>query len=197
MDRDGYCVATLSSEKPATAGDLSFVWNGKTQDGSIAPDEAYSILIQLTAGSKTEYYFPANKILPEEKVELGYYDRKRAVISYRLPKACRVHLQAGVAVVDPASKRVEGPVMATVVNRAPRASGWIAEYWNGFADSDSRIYLPDLPNFKLAIAAAALPENSIVLVGNRKQTFLEYAAVRKGKSFLTYKVGSADGPPID
>ena len=186
IDRDGYSVSTLSAEKSVKAGNLSFVWDGKNKDGSVVPDEAYSVLIQLKTGDQLESYFPANKSLPEEKAELAYYDRKRAVISYRLPKPSRIHLQTGVAVVDPASKKVEGPVMATVVNQEPRASGWIAEHWNGFADSDSRIYVPDLLNFKLAIAATALPENSIIVVGNRKQIFIEYAAMRKGKSLLTH-----------
>jgi hypothetical protein len=186
LDRDGYPVTTLASDKKSQVGKTTFLWKGDGSEG-IVPNEAYSVWIELKVGNKKDHYFPANQPLTEEKAELGYYDRKRAVISFRLQKPSRVHLQTGVAVVDPVSKKVEGPVMATVLNREPRSSGWIAEYWNGFADSDSRIYVPDLPNFKLAVAATALPENSIIATGNRNQTFLEYATNRKGNSLFTYK----------
>ena len=187
IDRDGYVVKTLIYEKKIEKGKCKFSWDGETNDGTVIPDESYSLWIELKSNSGTDIYFPGNHVLAEETAELGYYDRKRGIISYKLPKPARVHVQAGVATVDPTTKEVEGPVMATVVNRKSRSSGWIAENWNGFAESDSLIYIPDLQNFKLAVAATRLPENSIIATGNNKQGFMQYAAKRNGKSIFTFQ----------
>src|SRR5262249_11798245 len=119
-------------------------------------------------------------------VGINYYSRSRAIISYNLLKSARVHLQAAVAVSDPVTKQQIGPVMATIVNRAPRGPGEVAEFWNGFADGDCNIYVPELPNFKLAIAATELPENSIIALGNRQQDFVGSVASRNGSSLFTY-----------
>ncbi len=193
VDRDGYLVKTLAKEQQVAIGKHQFEWLGNTDADSseIVSDEAYSFRIQLSTGGKVETYFPANQLSRELKPKLNYYDRKRGIVSFLLERGGRVHLQAGVArVLDEKKKSVEGCVMKTITNRSPRGAGSIAEFWDGFADGDKSIYVPDLPNFKIAIAATELPENSVITVGGRGKSFAESVVNRKGESLFTFKPSS-------
>jgi len=187
LDRDGYIVRTLSSNKNSDAGELNFEWDGRNDSGEIVANEAYSVKIDLEGNDKIESYFPANAIPDELPVHVFYYDRQNGVFSYSLPKPARVHIQAGSAVTDPVTKKPKGPVMRTVANREPRAGGACIEQWNGF-DESSTIYIPDLPNFVTAVYATALAQNSIIVVGNNSVHFLDTVSKRKGNSLFTFSV---------
>lgn len=187
LDRDGYIVRTLCSNKKTNAGELKFVWDGKNDSGEIVPNEAYSLKVDLKAQPKSESYFPANRVPEDLQAQVSYYDRQNGVFSYSLPKPSRVHIQAGSAVIDPVTKKPIGPVMKTIVNREPRSGGSIIEQWNGY-DESSTIYIPELPNFATAIAATALPVNSIVTIGNNRTAFLDTVYKRKGNSLFTFSV---------
>jgi hypothetical protein len=185
IDRDGFPIRTIANHKQISAGQQNFDWDGKNNQGTIVPDEAYSLKIEFHSNEKSETYFPANGELGELKPELNYYDRQNAIFSYKLPKPARVHVQAGSAKVDPKTHETIGPVMKTLVNREPRNAGSVIEQWNGYDESNT-IYIPNLPNFVTAIAATALPENSIITIGNRTQTFTASVAERKGEGLFTY-----------
>ena len=60
------------------------------------------------------------------------------------------------------------------------------ERWIGF-DESRTIYIPDLPDFKMAIAATALPENSVICTGNRLKSFYDLLTKRKGSSLITFQ----------
>ncbi len=175
LDRDGFLTRKLVSETPVRKGKLSFEWNGRDDRGETVPDEAYSVKIDLTTGRKVNTYFPANAVGEELAVQPTYYDRRGAILAYKLPKASRVHIQAGTARIDPKTKEARGPVLKTIVNREPRVGGSIVESWAGM-DEGGTIRVSDLPNFVIAIAASALPENSVIAVGNRTARFLDRAA---------------------
>jgi len=101
-----------------------------------------------------------------------------------LPAASRVHIQAASAVADPKTQAIDGVVLRTIANREPRVAGSVVEHWDGF-DESGTIFVPELPNFVLAIAAEPLVENAIIVKGNRQLSFLQYAANRTGKTLLT------------
>jgi hypothetical protein len=104
------------------------------------------------------------------------------MLKYVLKTASRVHMQAGTA--DRTSKDpAAGAVLRTIVNREPRPAGSIVEQWNGF-DESGTIFVTDLPNFVVAIAATPLPEGSVITTGNRSRTFVSSIAERKGVSLL-------------
>ncbi|MCI0606148.1 hypothetical protein L0156_24440 [bacterium] len=180
LDRDAYLVRTLAKEKWIAAGEHSFIWNGRSDEGTIVPDEAYSIHMELISGGKTFRYAPAEKPLGEVKAEVGYYDRQNKILTYKLPEPARVHIQAGSAVVDPKTGKGVGPVLRTLVNREAKTSGALIQHWTGYDESNS-IYVPDLPNFVFSIFATALPENSILTTANRNITFVDSIAGRKGE----------------
>src|SRR5262249_31783211 len=106
-----------------------------------------------------------------------------ATLSYKLSRPARVHIQAGVAKIDPKTKQAEGPVLKTVVNREPRPAGAVVEAWNGLDEAGSS-YVPDLPDFVVNIVATSLPENAIPATGNRSAGFLAAAVSRTGESLI-------------
>jgi hypothetical protein len=183
LDRDGYVVRTLASNKPIEKGAHRVMWDGRNADGSIVADEAYSIKIDIRSDDKRYTYFPGDEQLNEVKAELGYYDRQNRILNYKLPKQSRIHAHAGSAVVDPKTKEVIGPVLKTLVNREPRIAGSIVEYWSGL-DESGTIYVPALPNFVFSISASELPENSIIAVGNKSLRFEDTLKNRKGVSLF-------------
>lgn len=188
LDRDGYVIRTLVTKRVLKADRLTFDWEGHDDHGAVVPDEAYSLKVDLTTDSRVQLYFPASDPPEDVPVKTNYYDRRGAILSYRLPKAARVHVQAGIAKVNPRSRSSEGPVLKTIVNREPRPAGAVVENWTGFDESGS-FYVPDLRDFVISIAATSLPENTIITTGNRKTGFLEYATRRSGASLLPEFIG--------
>jgi flagellar hook assembly protein FlgD len=189
IDRDGYRVRTLAADVPIKAGKTDWLWDGRNDHGVVVPDEAYSLKIDWRSRSKHATYFPGNTPAAMESVPIGYYDRRGGTLLYVLRQPSRVHVQGGSAVVDKQANVAEGPVLKTIVNREPRAVGTIAEHWDGY-DASGGIYLPDLPNFVISIAATPLPENSIITIGNKTASFFRQAASRKARSLFTYTARS-------
>jgi hypothetical protein len=183
LDRDGYPVRKLVSGKAVEKGKQALDWDGRDDAGEVVPDEAYSFKIDVASGGKVDTYFPAAAPAEDVKAETNYYDRRGATLSYKLPRPSRVHVQAGTATTNPSTKKPEGPVLKTLVNREPRPAGAVVEHWSGF-DEGGTFNVPDLPNFVVSIAATSLPENAILVTGNRKLTFLEWAASRSNASLL-------------
>lgn len=189
VDRDGYPVRTLTADAAVKAERSDWLWDGRNDGGVVVPDEAYSVKIDWRSGSKRATYFPANGPTIMQSVPIRYYDRRGGTLVYVLPQPSRVHVQSGSAVVDRTMNMAEGPVLKTIVNREPRAAGSIAEHWNGY-DASGTIYVPDVPNFVISVAATPLPENSIITIGNKTSAFVDQAATRKAVSLFTHKVRS-------
>lgn len=188
VDRDRAEVRTLLQKKLAAPGALDFSWDGRDDRGEVVPDEAYSFKIDFVSNGKTDTYFPASKPAEMLDVKVDYYNRTAGTLSYTLPRPARLHVQAGIGRRDPKTGEFEGVVMKTIVNREPRAAGAVVETWNGF-DESGTVYFADDPEFVISIMATALPEGSVITTGNRKATFLEYAAKRKAKSLLPKPAG--------
>ncbi|HTD82186.1 MAG TPA: FlgD immunoglobulin-like domain containing protein [Gemmatimonadaceae bacterium] len=182
LDRDGYSVRTLALAQPVH-GTASFLWNGRDDRGQLVADEAYAFRVEWRGDGAVDVYNPGEEAAPASAIDVGSYDRRTGTLTYTLPGPSRVHVQAGTAVPDPKTKKLVGPVMRTVVNREPRIGGAIAEHWNGYDESDT-IFVADLDNFVVAIAASPLPENSVLTFGNRQRRFVDTLAARGGASFF-------------
>lgn len=186
VDRDGYQVRTLAASQPVK-GPISFGWDGRDDYGAIVPDEAYSFRVEWRGAEGKDLYFPADlPALPVRAIPANAYNRRTATLSYTLAQPSRVHIQAGTATIDPRSKQQIGVTMKTVVNREPRSGGAVAEHWNGF-DESGAIFIPDLKDFIVAIAATPLPENSIITFGNPARRFVDTIATRRGTSLFTHR----------
>ena len=184
LDRDGYPVRTLAKNQPVQ-GSASYGWDGRDDGGTVVPDEAYSLRIDWRNGQRSDEYFPADAPSPMTRIEPRSYNRRTATLAYELPQPSRIHIQAGTATLDSKTGQSVGPVMKTVVNREPRSRGLIAEHWSGF-DESGAIFVPDLRDFVVAIAATPLPENAIITFGNAKTRFVDYVGERRGASLFTH-----------
>ena len=187
VDRDGYAVRTLAKAQPVTSS-FSVGWDGRDDSGQLVADEAYSLKVDWRGTEGVDTYFPANTVQPITAIEPRSYSRRSATLTYTLPRPSRVHIQAGTAAIDQKTKKPTGAVMKTVVNREPRIGGPIAEHWTGF-DESGLIFVPDLPDFVVAIAASPLPENSVITFGNRGHQFIDTLGGRRGASLFTFTGG--------
>ena len=185
LDRDGFLVRKLATDQPIKKGTQKITWDGRADTGEIVPDESYSLKIDIRSSDQVISYFPANIRLEEVKAEVGDYDRQNRVLTYKLPKASRIHAHAGSAVLDTKTNTPMGPVLKTLVNREVRPAGAVIEHWAGY-DESGTIYVPGLPNFVVSISASELPENSILSTGNSRLRFVETIKTRKGKSQFTF-----------
>ncbi|MGH9315577.1 MAG: hypothetical protein ACRD1P_00475 [Thermoanaerobaculia bacterium] len=183
LDRDGFLARRLVSDQAVTKGKVAFDWDGRDDSGQIVPDEAYSLKMDLGPHQQGGIYFPANTTAEPLPPLRAVYDRITSVLSYKLPVPARVHIQAGSARVD-RTGATRGPVLKTLANREPRAGGQVIETWNGW-DESGTIRVSELPDFRVAIAATPLPENSIIAVGNRGRQFFDWVRTRAGRSLLT------------
>lgn len=184
IDRDGFVVRRLPNVTAKVPGRYSFIWNGRSDNGETVPDEAYSFKIDFEHDGGAESYFPAAAAAhTHTTIRVDTYDRRTGALRYSLPKPSRVHVQAGSAKVNRATGATSGPVLKTIVNRAPRIAGSIVETWQGF-DESGTIDVTALPDFVVSIAATPLPQNSVITVGNRRETFAESVARRDGLSLL-------------
>lgn len=183
LDRDGYVVRRLGTTEIAGPGIVAVKWDGRSDSGAPVFDEAYSFKLDFDGASGKDSYFPAAQPAKFFSVNVDSYDRRGGTLRYTLPSAARVHIQAGSATADPATGTPRGPVLKTVVNRAPRPIGSVVETWRGL-DESGTIYVPDVPNFVVAIAATTLPENSVITTGNRSGRFINSIGRRQGRSVL-------------
>ncbi len=184
LDRDRYLIRRLA-EQAVQPGPASFSWDGKDDAGLVVPDEAYTLRITLLGESAEDAYDPSRHYDPfPQDLTSCTYSRGEGILSYTLPWPARVHILAGQATPDPATKAPRGPVLRTVVDRQPRSAGLVAETWNGF-DENGTIYVPDLPHFVVGITIAPLPENAIIAVGKRDLAFFDYAGRRRPQDALT------------
>ncbi|HEV2719130.1 MAG TPA: FlgD immunoglobulin-like domain containing protein [Thermoanaerobaculia bacterium] len=186
IDRDGFVIRTLPTSQ-GIAGDNRCVWDGKDDAGEVVPDEAYSFRV---VADRADEYFPAARDAAMAAVDPLSYSRATATLTYALKAPSRVHVQAGTV------HGAEGPVLKTIVDRQPRGAGIVAEHWNGFDESGS-LYVPDLPGFAVAIAVTPLPENSVITFGNKKRSFIEYAAQRHSQSLFRRRAHAAHHAGLD
>lgn len=172
LDRDRFVVRRLSAAA-ITSSETITRWNGRDDAGEVLPDEAYTVRVRVATPRGEVVYDPGEEFHPRTTgISSAAYSRADGVLSYRLDRPSRIHAQAGQAQI--AGGRAEGPVLRTLVDREPRAGGAVIEAWNGF-DQSGQVYVPDLPNFVVAVLAEPLPEGTLITVGNRSDRFEEYA----------------------
>jgi len=190
VDRDGFVVRTVAATWPVQ-GSRSFAWDGRDSGGRVVADEAYAFRVEWADGKGREVWFPADRPSTPVSIPPRYFDRRSGTLAYTLPRASRVHIQAGTAVFDAQGKAIDGPVLKTIVNREPRVGGMIAEHWNGF-DDRSGVFIADLEGFAVVIAAAPLAEGTVIAYGNHDRTFLAEVANRHGASVFSHRSAGSE-----
>jgi len=190
VDRDGFVVRSIAAARPVQ-GICSFAWDGRDSGGRVVADEAYAFRIEWRDGKSREVWFPADRPSAAVAIPPRYFDRRSGTLAYTLPRASRVHIQAGTAVFDAHGKAVDGPVLKTIVNREPRSSGMVAEHWNGF-DDRSGVFIADLEGFAVVIAAAPFAEGTVIAYGNHERTFVAETVERHGISLFSHRTAGSE-----
>jgi len=172
FDPDWALVRTLET-KQVNPGKIVLVWDGKDSHGETAPDEAYFFTITaLDASGRKELYDPTTFSGGEErditKVDI---DPATQTIGYRMPEMGRVLIRMGLS---------GGPLLNTLVDWQPRIKGAVTEYWNG-KDKDNLMDLREHQNFKMLVTYFTLPENSIILFGNKQTSYSSYKKTAAGR----------------
>jgi hypothetical protein len=187
LDRDRFVIRRLG-ERNVRAGETVLAWDGKDDAAAVVPDEAYSMKIEWKGPGPGGSYDPSAHFTPVlEEPASRSYSRWDGVLNYTLSRPSRVHVQAGQAKKNAATGEVEGPILKTIVDRAPRVAGAVIEKWNGM-DESGAVSVPDLPDFAVSILAASLPDNSLITVGNRRQGFRQYARNRRPREAVQARV---------
>lgn len=176
LDRDRFPIRELAPRPAARGAMLVIAWDGRDDAGRVVPDEAYNIRVEWRGkGGETEVYDPSLGFQPvDEDPQPRSYSRINGVLSYRLARPSRVHIEAGQAVPDPVTGRSQGPILRTIVNREPRVAGAVIEKWSGF-DESGTVRICDLPHFAVSVLATSLPDNAILTRGNNRESFVDYA----------------------
>jgi hypothetical protein len=190
VDRDGFLVRTIAAAKPVQ-GDCSFRWDGRDETGHVVADEAYAFRIEFADAKGRELWFPADQPSTPVSIPPRYFDRRSGTLAYTLPRASRVHIQAGTAIFDAQGKAIDGPVMKTIVNREPRSGGTIAEHWNGFDDRGG-VFVADLEGFAIVIAAVPLRDGTVIAYGNHNRSFVADVAKRHGTSVFSHRQSASE-----
>lgn len=179
LDRDRIAVRHFAA-RPMAAGPAVVRWDGRDDAGAVVPNEAYTVRIEAAeAGGTSTVYDPAEHFTPQSvNPPIRSYSRADGVLSYSLARPSRVHIQAGEARPDPRTGVMDGPILKTLVDREPRVAGAVVEVWNGM-DESGTIYVPGLPHFAVAVLAASLPENAIIVAGGEGQDFAAYARAHR------------------
>lgn len=186
LDRDRFTIRTLAPVE-VQPGVVTVEWDGCDDRSAIVPDEAWSLRIELAGG----VYDPSLDFMPiTEDPQPRMYSPANGVLSFRLSRPSRVHVQAGQAKRVDGRYTREGPMIRTIVDREPRVAGPIVERWNGF-DESGTIRVSSLPHFVISVLATSLPDNSLITRGNRAQSFVEYARSHRPPSAFAVRKRTA------
>jgi hypothetical protein len=157
-------TATVVDGEPRDAGRHRETWDGRDDGGIVVPDEAYFPVVEAESDRGPGRYDPlahsgGERVNPADI----HFNSRDGLISYVLPKASRVLVRAGLD---------EGPMLATLVNWEPRGPGLSTERWKGRDQQGVRSFIRH-PDALVIIQPYALPESSILTVGNREESYRE------------------------
>jgi hypothetical protein len=193
LDRDRVAVRHLPPQE-AERGELVVRWDGRDDDGSPVPSEAYTFRVEAAgvagAGGSVAYDASEGFVPQTERPAIRSYSRTEGVVSYTLAHPSRVHIHAGQAQPNRRTGEMDGPILKTVVDREPRVAGAVVEIWNGM-DESGTIRVPALPHFAMAILATTLPENVVIVAGTGGPSFAAYVRAHRSAAALRPRSGAA------
>lgn len=164
-DPDFGLVRNLIVDKKCEKGIINEVWDGRDDNNTIVPDEAYFFTIEAKNTKQSTAYDPTTFSGGEELfVPLSSFNREAGTLNYVLKKQTRILFRVGIK---------NGPLLRTLVDWKPQPKGENTVYWNCLDETD-KIDIAGQPNFSMMIAGFELPENSIITYGNKTLAYFEY-----------------------
>ncbi len=150
-------------EKTFSKGPQVVVWDGTNGSGETVDPGIYLYSLRSEDESGHEAIYDPSLITGGEelKVERFTFDRDKRELHFILPRAARTRLRIGLS-----------PFMhlRTLLNWEPLEAGAHTLTWDGL-DASGWIRAVDHPGVTMNLAAFALPDNAILVKGDRKETF--------------------------
>ncbi len=148
-------VRVLLKGEDLPAGDHRLTWDGRDDDGRVAPPGYYLLAIESEAGGKTVRYDPTEATGGElTQASAARYDAGRGLVSYALQKPSLLRIHLGL--------KDDGPLLRTLVDWVARSAGEHTEPWDGW-DASHVIRFGDSPKLDIQVWAYALPVNAVVV----------------------------------
>jgi len=137
------------------AGDHRLAWDGRDDDGRVAPPGYYVLTIESQAGGKTVRYDPTEATGGElTQASAARYDTGRGLVNYALQKPSLLRIHLGL--------KDDGPLLRTLVDWVARSAGEHTESWDGW-DASHVIRFGDSPKLDIQVWAYALPVNAVIV----------------------------------
>ncbi len=160
---DGDRLRTLGADKPLPAGEHEIVWDGKDARGEVVPDEAYHPALTARCGEEGPVTLDPRRNTGGQPLEdLQVRVGGDGTIQYRLSSPARTLIRISAK---------GGAMLRALDAWTPRAAGRVRMAWNGF-DAAGSTRLLGRPDMAVLVRAFALPDHTIIAVGNDE---LEYA----------------------
>ena len=153
---DRNLIRTLSGE--FKKGKRELVWDGKDKNGTVVPNEAYSILIKADK-EILDFRDSGGKIVKDLKRNID----KQGKISYKLSKPSRVLIRVGIE---------NSSMLKVVSNWIPKNRGRVLQRWNK-RDIDDIVDISKL-KYGVSISAFELPDYAIITTNNKKEDYISY-----------------------
>lgn len=166
FDPDCGLIKTLVAGEPQQKGINKHTWDGKDIDGKIVPDQAYFFTIEMQdASGKIAIYDPTTfSGGVEYDITDVWFDEEAKTVSFTLPEASWVLCRLGIK---------ESALLKTLLDWEPRPMGENIVFWDGMDESGVADLLHH-PNFVYLMLTNALPENSVIAVGNNSISYRAY-----------------------
>lgn len=174
ISEDNHLIKRLKSSKLLSKGSHKFQWDGKDNNGTIVPDEAYNVVLKAIDINATfdAREFSGGEV--EEKIKSQVYPNGK--IEYTLSKPSRVLVRVGIK---------NGPMLNALANWIPKLAGKTIQHWSGYdSDNLSRIIKE---GYSILVTAFNLPNYSIITTGNKKLTYENYFSSKGWKEQIIPK----------
>lgn len=170
MSADGDLMRRLIDEKKFSTGSHEVLWDGRDDQGSVVPNEAWVPIFRARTPDKTYIDEPSTYSGGEVIPNIQWRRGTENSISYELPATSRVLVRMGVK---------DGPMMRELRHWQPAVAGRIVDRWNGY-DINNVEYFADRQDIWVVVQAYQLPEYSVVTTGNTK---VDYRGYRKQRNW--------------
>lgn len=176
FDPDKGLMKTFANADAQSKGEHHLIWDGKDNNGSVAPNEAYFFTIEAQDKNGKAWIYDPVTLSGGITHDISSIEVNQELksLSYQMPEMGRVLVRIGI--------RDGGPLLRTLVDWEPRVAGEITEHWNG-KDREGLIDINKFPKWNLIATYFTLPQNSIITYGNDDYTYREYKLkMAKGQS---------------
>jgi len=161
---DGDRVRTLLAGRVLEPGDHDIEWDGRDDDGTLVPDEAYVPRFRATRGGTATLDDPRRYSGGEILPNLAWRRRGATELSYDLPFPARVLVRSGVE---------DGPMLRELLHWEPVDAGRAVLRWDG-RDADGVDRFAERDDVWTVVMAYRLPEFAVITGGNDRLDYRRY-----------------------